>query len=200
MTIVVNINRKGKDFSEVLKMSRKEKKMTQTELANKVGISAMSISRYESGESIPDIGILGSLCVALNDDDLFDSWHHSWRRYNIAEGNRTTKSIQEQKEEFRTIKAIAARRYLSNLINEGSPLFLDYMDEIVKKLQNMNIAGIKQVRAMVDIISKVPEYRSNGSWTLKDNQQKETKDNAENKDKSNVGNVSSGEAIKAEGE
>ncbi len=198
--IVVNIKREGKEFSEVLKMARKEKKMTQTELANKVGISAMSISRYESGDSIPDIGILGSLCVALNDDDLFDSWHHSWRWYNMAEGNRTTKSIQEQKEEFRAIKAIAARRYLSNLINEGSPLFLDYMDEIVKKLQNMNIAGIKQARAMVDIISKVPEYRSNGSWTLKDNHQKETKDNAENKDKSNVGNVSSGEAIKVEGE
>ncbi len=42
-------------FSEMLKLSRKNKKMTQTELANRVGISAMSISRYESGESIPDI-------------------------------------------------------------------------------------------------------------------------------------------------
>lgn len=45
---------------------RKEKNLTQKELANQVGVSDKTISKWECGRSIPDIAFLDSLCSALD--------------------------------------------------------------------------------------------------------------------------------------
>lgn len=44
---------------------RKEKKLTQTELANKLGITDKAISKWENGRCMPDIAILRELCSIL---------------------------------------------------------------------------------------------------------------------------------------
>lgn len=44
---------------------RRERKLTQEELANRVGVTAQALSQYERGLRYPDIGILRSLCQAL---------------------------------------------------------------------------------------------------------------------------------------
>ena len=44
---------------------RKEKNMTQEQLAEKLGISAKSISRWETGRNMPDLSLLQSLCEIL---------------------------------------------------------------------------------------------------------------------------------------
>ena len=194
--IVVKKQDTIKPFSDMLKESRKRQKKTQTELAKQVGISAMSVSRYESGDSIPDIGILGSICVALKDDALFDSWNHSRQKFNAIEGDKTTKTVHEQKQEFRTIKSIAARQYLSMLVTNGSKQFLDLLDDMIKKLQGMNEAGVKQAISIVDIIRKVPEYQSNGYWTLRDN----LKEGDDSENELHVGNIDWGETISTESE
>ncbi len=46
--------------------SRKQKGMTQKELAEKVGVSDKTISKWECGNSIPDISYLESLCNSLD--------------------------------------------------------------------------------------------------------------------------------------
>lgn len=43
------------EFNECLSRIRKEKGMTQDELAEKVGVSRQSVSKWELGESLPDI-------------------------------------------------------------------------------------------------------------------------------------------------
>jgi len=45
---------------------RKQKGMTQKELAEKVGVSDKTISKWECGNSIPDISYLESLCNSLD--------------------------------------------------------------------------------------------------------------------------------------
>jgi len=45
---------------------RKQKGMTQKELAEKVGVSDKTISKWECGNSIPDISYLEALCNSLN--------------------------------------------------------------------------------------------------------------------------------------
>ena len=45
---------------------RKEKKLTQAELANKLGITDKAISKWENGRCMPDISILKELCKILN--------------------------------------------------------------------------------------------------------------------------------------
>ena len=46
--------------------TRKEKNLTQKELANQIGVSDKTISKWECGRSIPDIAFMDSLCNALD--------------------------------------------------------------------------------------------------------------------------------------
>jgi len=45
---------------------RKEKKLTQEQLAEKIGVTDKSISRWENGRTMPDISLFEPLCDALN--------------------------------------------------------------------------------------------------------------------------------------
>lgn len=51
----------GKKIAEC----RREKKLSQEELANRVGITAQALSQYERGLRYPDIAILKALCITL---------------------------------------------------------------------------------------------------------------------------------------
>ena len=52
----------GKFISE----KRKEAKLTQSELAEKLNITDRAISKWENGKSMPDSGIISELCKILN--------------------------------------------------------------------------------------------------------------------------------------
>ena len=45
---------------------RKDLKLTQEQLAEKLGVTDRSVSRWENGKSMPDLSILKSLCEVLN--------------------------------------------------------------------------------------------------------------------------------------
>lgn len=45
---------------------RKEKGLTQTQLAEQLGVSNKSVSRWENGITMPDISLYEPLCLALN--------------------------------------------------------------------------------------------------------------------------------------
>ena len=45
---------------------RKDKKMTQSELAEKLGVTSKSISRWENGNTMPDYSLLKDLCNELD--------------------------------------------------------------------------------------------------------------------------------------
>lgn len=49
-----------------IQLSRKEKGMTQKDLAEQIGVSDKTISKWENGNSVPDTEILTSLCQALD--------------------------------------------------------------------------------------------------------------------------------------
>lgn len=48
-----------------IKKLRKEKGLTQTELAEKLNISFQAVSKWETGETLPDTGLLLDLCNEL---------------------------------------------------------------------------------------------------------------------------------------
>ena len=49
-----------------IQLSRKEKGMTQKDLADQIGVSDKTISKWENGNSVPDTEILTSLCQSLD--------------------------------------------------------------------------------------------------------------------------------------
>ena len=50
---------------------RKEKQLTQIQLADKLGITNRAVSKWETGKSIPDVSIMLELCdeleISVND-------------------------------------------------------------------------------------------------------------------------------------
>lgn len=52
-------------FSEKLQRARKNKSMTQAELAEKIGVTARSVQNYEMGARYPKRDILAKICKAL---------------------------------------------------------------------------------------------------------------------------------------
>ena len=48
-----------------IKTLREDKKLTQAELAQKIGVSSKAISRWETGKGLPDISLLQPLAQAL---------------------------------------------------------------------------------------------------------------------------------------
>ena len=50
----------------MIKRLREEKKMTQTQLADKIGVSAKAVSKWETGRGYPDISLVEPLSRALS--------------------------------------------------------------------------------------------------------------------------------------
>ena len=79
---------------------RKEQKMTQVQLAEKLGITDRAVSKWETGKSLPDASIMLQLCgyLRITVNDLLSGEVVSMENYN----ERTEKNLIEvirQKEE-----------------------------------------------------------------------------------------------------
>lgn len=62
-------------IGEKIKKARKALKLTQKDLAEKIGVSAIAISRYEKNTRIPNTDILFKICNALKISPLsFIDW------------------------------------------------------------------------------------------------------------------------------
>lgn len=86
----------GKFISEI----RKELNMTQKQLADELGISDKTISKWECGKGMPDIEMIGPLCQCLhiNVNELISGERLSEKNYSdYAEGNMIS-LMKESKE------------------------------------------------------------------------------------------------------
>lgn len=52
-------------IGKLIARCRKEKKMTQVELANKLGVTDKSVSKWENGKCLPDVSLYRDLCNIL---------------------------------------------------------------------------------------------------------------------------------------
>ena len=57
-------------IGQFIKKLRKEKGLTQSQLAEKLNISFQSVSKWETGETLPDTNILLSLCDELDVEEV----------------------------------------------------------------------------------------------------------------------------------
>ena len=54
------------EIGNYIKKLRKEKRYTQKQLAEKLNVSFQAVSKWETGETLPDVGILLDLCNSLD--------------------------------------------------------------------------------------------------------------------------------------
>ncbi len=86
----------GNEVSARIKERRKEQKLTQQELADKIGVSLMTVLRWEKGERTPNTSIMPKLSSALNVSAgyLMGMEEKPDRRKDISEKEKD--SIQER--------------------------------------------------------------------------------------------------------
>ena len=75
----------------VIRRLREHKKMTQDELANKLHVSSKAVSKWETGQGLPDISLLEPLAKALHISviELFSG-------EDIQNRNRAASMLREQ--------------------------------------------------------------------------------------------------------
>lgn len=66
-----------KEFSRKIKKKMKFKRITQIELADNIGISRLTVSRYVNGQRVPDYLTLKKISKVLNCplDEITDFWY-----------------------------------------------------------------------------------------------------------------------------
>lgn len=78
---------------------RKEKELTQKQLADKIGVSNATISKWETGKGFPDISLLEPLSEALNvsvSEILLGERRENTENEDILLGKLVDLSVKEQ--------------------------------------------------------------------------------------------------------
>ncbi|MBP3854896.1 MAG: helix-turn-helix domain-containing protein [Ruminiclostridium sp.] len=112
-------------FSEKLQRARKNKAMTQVELAEKIGVTARSVQNYEMGARYPKRDILARICKVLGvrietlvgSDDFF----------GIVEAEDGAQGVESAKELLSCAGALFA----------GGKLSEEDKDKVMLALQNI---------------------------------------------------------------
>lgn len=102
----------GKFIAEL----RKEKNMTQLELANKLNITDRAISHWENGRSMPDAGIMLQLCNTLDIsvNELLSAKKIMEDKYN----ERAEENLLEMRREIETLnkRILTLNKIIINLV------------------------------------------------------------------------------------
>ena len=78
---------------------RKEKNMTQQELAKKLGVTDRAISKWENGRGLPDYSLLQDLCdtLSISINELFSGEKISKEDYKTKAEENMNKLINEDR-------------------------------------------------------------------------------------------------------
>ncbi len=72
-------------IGEIIRKYRKEKNLTQEEMANRLGVTAPAVNKWENGNSMPDIALITPICrlLEISPDTLF-SFHEELTAEEIS--------------------------------------------------------------------------------------------------------------------
>lgn len=124
-------------FCDKLQKRRKEKNMSQEQLADRCGVSRQAVSKWESGRSYPDMDKIMLLCDILdcNIYDLID---------DVASGNTTSSK--------------AKKMNIGNYLQE----FLSFITKTVNMFWSMRlrekIKCVLEIIIMIILITSILEY------------------------------------------
>ncbi len=114
--------------------SRKEKKLTQAELAEKLGVTDKSVGNWENGRNMPDLSLFKPLCDAL-DITIND----------LMSGEKISKDKYQEKFE-------------ENIVNT-----INYSNKKIRKSNN-TIAILFLVFGLIITVSAIMIFPSESSW------------------------------------
>ena len=124
------------NLSERIKNIRKEKGLTQKELAEKAGLSIASIQGYEQGKYKPKIEQLEKLSAAL-ECSLYDLTQHTKTNYTLTDLKALKTAISKDSHSMQQLRS----------------------DALLSLFHTLNPNGQDQAIDQVELLTKIPEYR-----------------------------------------
>lgn len=120
---------------------RKEKGMTQKQLADEIGVSDKAISKWENGRGMPDTSIMPDLCKVLeiNVNELLSGEHLSEEAYSGKAEDNMVKLIKDNEDTKRGetkaligtilgILLLAVFIYVITIMSGGMGLYVSFLD------------------------------------------------------------------------
>ncbi len=148
-------------FPTALRMARKEKGLSQTELAAQVGVSLMTIRRFETGESFPNSSVFGMIAIYLQNNSLLDAWIEKWIEINEKKGIpiQVVKNALAQE-----ITEAGERATIIELARRASPRFIARYYTVTERLLELSEDGVDKAIDQLEMIKKITEYRKSSQW------------------------------------
>ena len=131
-------------IGEFLRELRKEKGLTQEQLAEQFNISRRSVSRWETGSNMPDVGLLIEIA------DFFDVDIRE-----IIDGERKSENMDKEKETLKKVAEYADAEKVISLKGAKNAL---YLKDDVLYIYNINEGNLRYSGE----ISSVKEFFSQG--------------------------------------
>ncbi|BCZ46556.1 transcriptional regulator [Clostridium gelidum] len=155
------------NIGETILQLRKEKNITQEQLAFMVGISAGAVSKWENGNSMPDISLLAPLARALNTSlDVLLSFHQELSEIEVGNINQELTKVflhegyvageakcQKYLNEYPN--SIHLKVIIAGLLETYLMMSKDNSEEFIKIKRQETLALFKQVAE-----SRDPKYTS----------------------------------------
>lgn len=115
---------------------RKDKKMTQQELANKIGVTDRAISKWENGRGMPDISLMKPLCEILDItlNELISGEKIDKKEYQKKSDENIFKTIK-----YTNKKTNFFKKFLICLISVFLILILMFIIDVRKMNQNEEV-------------------------------------------------------------
>ena len=157
-----------KFLGENLYKFRKEKGISQEELANKINVSRQAVYKWETGERIPDITNLNALCMEFDKkiEDFLEGAEYLVKTEstsNNEENDRDKKVVLEEKNNSKNLKKILKLLviiifviYLLSIIIKS--IFFTVMFEKLDKYKGSNNYKYQARKGTVDSLSMDNNY------------------------------------------
>lgn len=94
---------KQKRIGEFISKLRKEKEMTQVELANHLGVTDRAISKWENGRGLPDLSLIRELCdiLGISINELLNGEKIKKEEYKKVSDNNLINTLEYGKQELK---------------------------------------------------------------------------------------------------
>ena len=136
-------------------LCRKDKKLTQQQLAEKIGVSSKSVSRWENGNTMPDYSLLKDLCneLGISVNELLAGQRILAEEYvNVAEEN----FIFLKKKVDRVIKIFDIIQWIMVILTIGLFILNMYYNWLYRaSWDNSNIILISRIALIITIVSSI---------------------------------------------
>ena len=147
-----------KMFPDTLKRVRKANCLSQMQLASKIGVSFMTMRRYETGESFPNKTTLGLILFTLHDKSIATAWANDYKILNPDTAD-ASKSIEDIADMLYYSDDITLRNVIINIgQNEPIEFIKPYLD-ITCILLRLNDKGLTAVYDFAKLMTQIPDHQ-----------------------------------------